>query len=123
MVRAIWNGAVIAESDDTLVVDGYTYFPRASVNESVLVASSHTSTCPWKGRANYYTLAVNGAENRDAAWFYPSPRRAARSIDGHIAFWRGVRIERDPAKALDKPNGFVARLRRRPREVPATTSV
>ena len=82
MVRAHWNGAVIAESDDTVVIDGRHYFPAGSVNEEYLVASDTTTVCPWKGRASYYSVEVEGKLNRDAAWYYASPSTAASSIAG-----------------------------------------
>ncbi len=91
-MKAIWNEAVIAESDDTVVVEGNHYFPPESVNESFLKPSETTSVCSWKGTANYYTLSVDGAENADAAWYYASPKTAARQIAGRVAFWRGVQV-------------------------------
>ncbi len=91
-MKAIWNEAVIAESDDTVVVEGNHYFPPESVNESFLKPSETTSVCSWKGTANYYTLSVGGAENADAAWYYASPKNAARQIAGRVAFWRGVQV-------------------------------
>jgi uncharacterized protein (DUF427 family) len=91
-MKAIWNNEVIAESDDTVVVEGNHYFPLASVNESFLKPSHKTTVCPWKGTANYYSLSVAGAENADAAWYYPSPKDAARQIAGRLAFWRGVQV-------------------------------
>jgi uncharacterized protein (DUF427 family) len=94
MTRAIWNGAVIAESDDTVVVDRRHYFPRDSVNLEYLQASRHTSRCAWKGTASYYTLLVDGKSNRDAAWYYEEPTTAAAAVAGRIAFWRGVKIEK-----------------------------
>jgi thioredoxin len=103
MVRALWNGAVIAESDDTVVVDGKHYFPDDAVDRSLLVSSDTTTVCPWKGRASYYSVVVDGTVNRDAAWYYPTPSTAASSIRGRIAFWHGVRIEdegRRPARRL-----------------------
>ena len=93
MVRAVWNGAVIAESDDTVVVEGNHYFPRSAVDWSKLQESEHTSTCPWKGVAGYFDLVVEGERNRDAAWFYPRPNPAASEIQGRVAFWKGVQIE------------------------------
>jgi thioredoxin len=93
MVRAHWNGAVIAESDDTVVIDGNHYFPAGSVNEEYLVTSDTTTVCPWKGRASYYSVEVEGKLKRDAAWYYASPSSAASSIAGRVAFWRGVKIE------------------------------
>ena len=91
-MRAIWNGKVIAESDDTVVVEGNHYFPRESVDDSVLVDSSTQTTCPWKGEASYFSLAVDGDTNRDAAWYYPTPKRAAVQIRDRVAFWRGVTV-------------------------------
>lgn len=90
MVTATWNGAVIAQSDDTVVVEGNHYFPRASVNADHLIGSSTTSHCPWKGTAHYHSIVANGATNNDAAWYYPEPKEAAAQIKDRIAFWRGV---------------------------------
>lgn len=92
-MKAIWNGAVIAESGDTVVVEGNHYFPRTSVRAEYLRDSATHTVCPWKGVASYYTLAVNGAENPDAAWYYPDPKPAAEEIRDRIAFWKGVRVE------------------------------
>ena len=92
MVKARWNGAVIAQSDDTVVVEGNHYFPADSVNAAVLLSSSTTTLCPWKGTAHYYSLCVSGAENHDAAWYYPEPKAAAEEIRGRIAFWKGVQV-------------------------------
>jgi uncharacterized protein (DUF427 family) len=92
MVKAVWNGATIAESDDTVVVEGNHYFPRASVNASMLSDSATTSICPWKGTAHYHSIVVDGAENRDAAWYYPAPKAAAAEIKDRIAFWKGVQV-------------------------------
>ncbi len=92
MVKAVWNGAVIAESDDTVVVEGNHYFPAEAVDPSVLRGSGTHTICPWKGTASYYTLAVDGAENPDAAWYYPDPKSAAAEIKGRIAFWKGVEV-------------------------------
>lgn len=92
MVTATWNGAVIAQSDDTVLVEGNHYFPRASVNADYLKDSATTSVCPWKGTASYHTLVVDGAENPDAAWYYPNPKDAAAEIRDRIAFWRGVKV-------------------------------
>lgn len=92
MVEARWNGAVIARSDDTVVVEGNHYFPAASVDQSLLRDSATTSLCPWKGTAHYYSLDVNGSENRDAAWYYPEPKAAAEAIRDRIAFWKGVQV-------------------------------
>lgn len=92
MVKAVWNGATIAESDETIVVEGNHYFPREAVNAELLVPSGTTSVCPWKGMASYYSLAVDGAENRDAAWYYPETKPAADEIRDRIAFWKGVEV-------------------------------
>lgn len=93
MVRAIWNGKVIAESADTVVVEGNHYFPRDAVNAGYLRDSDLYSFCPWKGEARYHTLEVDGKLNVDAAWFYPEPKARAKQIEDRIAFWRGVTIE------------------------------
>jgi uncharacterized protein (DUF427 family) len=93
MARAIWNGEVIAESNDTVIVEGNHYFPLGSVRADVLQPSGTTTVCPWKGTASYYSLEVGGAENRDAAWYYPAPKEAAAEITGRVAFWRGVKVE------------------------------
>lgn len=90
MVKATWNGVVIAESDATVVVEGNHYFPREAVDPAVLKASATTTVCPWKGTAHYHSIVVNGASNTDAAWYYPEPKDAAAQIKGRIAFWRGV---------------------------------
>jgi len=94
MARAIWNGAVLAESDDFEVVEGNVYFPPASLNKEYFEESSHTSVCGWKGLANYYTVHVDGERNKDAAWYYDAPKPAASNIQGHVAFWKGVQVER-----------------------------
>ncbi len=94
MAKAIWNGQLLAESDATETVEGNTYFPDDAVNRQFLRPSSTTSSCPWKGQARYYTLLVDGQENPDAAWYYPDPKPAARSVKHHIAFWRGVEVTR-----------------------------
>lgn len=94
MAKAIWNGAVIAESDKPLFVEGNLYFPRDSVRSGYLRESETRTICPWKGEASYYHLEVDGDENIDAAWFYPEPTKAARQIKDHVAFWRGVTVER-----------------------------
>lgn len=91
-MKAIWNGQVIAESTDTVVVEGNHYFPLESVNRSFLEHSPTTSVCPWKGTANYYSLRVNGARNADAVWYYTQPKPAAAQIAGRVAFWRGVQV-------------------------------
>ena len=92
MVEARWNGAVIASSDNTVVVEGNHYFPADAVDASLLTPSDTTTFCPWKGTAHYHHLVVDGAENRDAAWFYPDPKDKAENIRGRIAFWKGVEV-------------------------------
>ena len=92
MVKAVWNGATIAESDDTVIVEGNHYFPRDAVDGAVLRASDTHTVCPWKGTASYHTLVVDGPENKDAAWYYPDPKPAAAEIRDRIAFWKGVQV-------------------------------
>lgn len=92
MVRAMWNGQVIAESDATVVVEGNHYFPPDSVAEGVLQPSDHSSFCPWKGTATYYSVSAGGSTNENAAWAYPTPKPEAQHITGHVAFWRGVEV-------------------------------
>jgi uncharacterized protein (DUF427 family) len=92
MIRASWNGVVIAESTRTTVVEGNHYFPMADVDRGKLVDSDTTSVCPWKGTASYFSVVADGETNPDAAWTYPDPKDAAREIEGHVAFWRGVEV-------------------------------
>jgi uncharacterized protein (DUF427 family) len=94
MAKAIWNGQVIAESDAFEIVENNVYFPESSIRREFFRPSSTTSTCPWKGEARYYSLFVLGEENQDAAWYYPNPKPAARKIKNHVAFWRGVEVEK-----------------------------
>lgn len=109
MPQAIWNGAVIAESDDTVVVEGNYYFPIESIDRRYLVESDTHSVCPWKGTASYYTLEVDGERNEDAAWYYPTPSPAAKKIAGRVAFWRGVEII-DGKGETDNGRGLLASL-------------
>jgi thioredoxin len=113
MIRAIWKGAVLAESDDVVMVDGFTYFPRDSIDPAVLVDSERTSVCAWKGRAEYYTIEVNGQQNRDAAWYYPNPSLAASNVADRVAFWRGVKVVADSPDDTARRPGWLERLRRR----------
>ena len=92
MATATWNGSVIASSDDTVVVEGNHYFPREAVVDGVLVDSSRTSVCPWKGTASYHSVVVDGQVNEDAAWYYPEPKPEAAEIRDRIAFWKGVEV-------------------------------
>ena len=93
MPKAIWNGAVLAQSDKCIVVEGNQYFPPDAVNREYFKDSIKHTTCPWKGLASYYTIEVDGKENKDAAWFYPDPKEAAKQIQDYVAFWRGVKVE------------------------------
>lgn len=91
-MKAIWNKQLIAESDDTVVVEGNHYFPRSSVKETFLVPSTTKSECPWKGTAQYFSIQVDGEENKDAAWYYPEPKAEASQIRNRVAFWKGVQV-------------------------------
>lgn len=93
MPKAIWNGAVLAESDRTEVVERNHYFPPDSINKEYFKESNTHTTCPWKGLACYYTIEVDGQENKDAAWYYPTAKDKAKNIEGYVAFWRGVKVE------------------------------
>ena len=91
-MKAMWKGTVIAESDDTVVVEGNHYFPPESLRREYFTSSDRSTTCPWKGEASYYHVVVNGQENQNAAWYYPTPKSAASAIAGRVAFWRGVEV-------------------------------
>ena len=92
-MKATWNGTLIAESDDTVLLEGNHYFPPESLNRDVVTFSNHRTTCPWKGQAQYYSLLVNGELNPDAAWYYADPKPEAEEIRGRVAFWKGVKVE------------------------------
>ena len=94
MPKAIWNGAVIAQSEKFESVEGNVYFPPESANPALLKPSDTHTTCGWKGVANYYDVVVDGKLNKDAAWYYPDPKPAAAQIKDHLAFWRGVQVEK-----------------------------
>ena len=94
MAKAIWNGKVLAESNDTIVIEGNHYFPPESINREYFQDSGTQTTCPWKGKANYYNIVDNGDTNKDAAWYYPNPSSMASVIKDYVAFWRGVNVER-----------------------------
>ena len=94
MAKALWNGATLAESDSVEMVEGNVYFPPSAIKREYFQDSDTHTTCPWKGVASYYTLVVNGKTNPDAAWFYPMPKDAAKQIKDHIAFWKGVTVEK-----------------------------
>ena len=91
-MKAIWKNTVIAESDATEVVEGNHYFPADSIKKQYFKESPTTSHCPWKGEASYFTVNVNGEENKDAAWYYAAPKEKAANIKGHVAFWKGVQV-------------------------------
>ena len=93
MPRAIWNGAIIAESETFELVEGNVYFPPEALDRRYLTPSASNTVCGWKGTASYYDVAVDGAVNKDAAWYYPAPKPAAAQIAGHVAFWKGVTVE------------------------------
>ena len=91
-MKAVWNGHVVAESDDIVTVEGNAYFPADALRQEFVRPSDHTSVCGWKGTARYHTLEVDGHTNPDAVWYYPDPKPAAANIRGRVAFWRGVRV-------------------------------
>ena len=93
MTKAVWNGVVLAESDRCQIVEGNSYFPPQSLNQEYFEKSNTNTICPWKGTASYYTVKVNGKENKDAAWYYPQTKEKAKHIEGYVAFWKGVQIE------------------------------
>ena len=94
MAKAVWNGAVLAESDDTVMVEGNHYFPPEAINREYFHGSQSHTTCYWKGVASYYDVEVEGDTNRGAAWYYPEPSDAAAPIKDYVAFWRGVKVEK-----------------------------
>jgi len=91
-LKATWNNTVLAESDETVVVENNHYFPASSLRKELFIPSETTSHCPWKGNASYYSVVVDGKENKDAAWYYQTPKKAAQEIKDHVAFWRGIEI-------------------------------
>jgi uncharacterized protein (DUF427 family) len=91
-MKAIWNGYTLAESDDIVSVEGNAYFPAASLDRAAVVESAHTSVCPWKGTARYYSVQVDGRTNPNAVWYYPDPKPAAAEVRGRVAFWKGVQV-------------------------------
>ncbi len=93
MAKATWNGAVLAESDDVVTVEGNLYFPSGSIERGLFSESDHTSVCPWKGTARYYHVTVDGKTNENAAWYYPEAKAAAKNIEGRVAFWKGVAVD------------------------------
>ncbi|MCT7958007.1 DUF427 domain-containing protein [Laspinema palackyanum] len=93
MPKALWNGAILAESDRCEVVEGNQYFPPDSIKSEYFQESNTHTNCPWKGQASYYDIVVEGEVNKDAAWYYPNVKDAAKQIKGYVAFWRGVKVE------------------------------
>ena len=91
-MKATWNGALLAESNQTVVVEGNHYFPADTIDQQYFKASDTHSVCPWKGQASYYDVVVNGETNKDSAWFYPETKPDAKNIEGYIAFWKGVQV-------------------------------
>ncbi len=91
-MKAIWNGTVLAESDDTIVIEGNHYFPPSSVNKKYFSDSETHTECPWKGKAHYYNIEADGKKNPDAAWYYPRPFEKAKEIKNYVAFWKGVTV-------------------------------
>jgi len=94
-VRAVWNGTILAESDDTVIVEGNHYFPPDSVRWDHFTEATNTTVCPWKGTASYYDVAVDGAANPGAAWYYPEPKEAAAEIKDRLAFWKGIEVTQE----------------------------
>ena len=92
-MKAFWNNQLLADSNDTIVIEGNHYFPADSINEEFFVKSDTHTVCPWKGTASYYTLQVDGSENKDAAWYYPETKVLAKNIEGYVAFWKGVVVK------------------------------
>jgi uncharacterized protein (DUF427 family) len=92
-MKAVWNGKVVAESDDLVLVEGNQYFPMEALDRQYVTYSNHKSTCPWKGQASYFSLLVDGELNQDAAWYYADPKPAAEEIKNRVAFWKGVKVE------------------------------
>ncbi len=93
-MKAIWNNQLLAESNKTIKIEGNHYFPSDSLNQEFFKPSDTQTTCPWKGVASYYHISVDGQTNKDAAWFYPDPKSQAIGIKDHVAFWRGVKVEK-----------------------------
>jgi uncharacterized protein (DUF427 family) len=115
MFQAVWHGAVLAESDQTVKVEGNHYFPPRSLRMEHFTPSQMTSVCPWKGTASYYDVTVDGSVNPSAAWYYPRPSPAARQLKDHVAFWNGVKVVRasngEDGAAMAAGGGLTARLR------------
>lgn len=108
MFQAVWKGTVLAESDQTVRLEGNRYFPPQSLRKQFLAQSTTTSVCPWKGTASYYDVTVDGQVNKDAAWYYPQPSPAAGQIAGHVAFWHGIQVRRVSDDGGESDRGTVA---------------
>jgi uncharacterized protein (DUF427 family) len=91
-MKALWNGQKLAESDETIVVEGNHYFPASSIDHAYFEDSNYHTSCPWKGEASYYTLVVNGEKNENSAWYYPKIKSKANAIENYVAFWKGVDV-------------------------------
>ena len=92
-MKAIWKDTVLAESDDTIVIEGNHYFPAQSLNKDYFKPTDTHTVCPWKGTASYYSIEVDGELNKDAAWYYPETKEMAKNIEGYVAFWKGVEVK------------------------------
>ncbi|MFQ5399484.1 MAG: DUF427 domain-containing protein [Anaerolineae bacterium] len=110
MAKAIWNGAVLAESDRTVVIEGNHYFPPDSINQAYFRKNTRTTVCPWKGVASYYDIEVEGKVNRSAAWYYPQPSAAARQIKNYVAFWNGIKVVKGDGESSDNLIGRIRSL-------------
>jgi len=112
-VKAIWNGVTLAESDDTIVVEGNHYFPGIALDREYVVESDTHTVCPWKGVASYYSVVVDGKRNNDAVWYYPDPSPAAEKVRGRVAFWRGVQVvagDEEDGSGRESRHGLLVRL-------------
>lgn len=112
-MKAIWRGQVIAESQDTVQVEGNHYFPPESLKDDFFVASDATTVCPWKGRASYFDIVVDGETNREAAWVYREPKPAASEIKDHVAFWNGVEVQGEAPESAKEPMSLLDRVSKR----------
>ncbi len=112
MPKAIWNEAILAESNKYEIVEGNFYFPPKAINDQYFRKSDTQTTCPWKGKASYYHLEVDGKINRNAAWYYPSPSKAAQNIKGYVAFWNGVKIETMEGESRPGPGSLLTVVKR-----------
>ena len=109
-VQAIWKGAVLADSDQTVMVEGNHYFPPESLNKELFKENDRHTVCPWKGLASYYDVEVDGQVNRGAAWYYPEPSKAAQHIQNYVAFWNGVQVQPVKEAGDGKSNSLLSRV-------------